>query len=288
MSIASILTKLPLCIIGAVAMVATIAPASHATTIAIGATRDTTIFQNNVNNSNGTGVGMFAGNNGTNSTRRALSYFDIAGNLPTGASITDVQLTLFLGQVAGSGGVPGRGDQTPRDISLLRVSNSWGEGTSGPVPPSPTIGGTGQGFAANSGDATWNARFYDPVNPVLWATPGGDFAATPSATITVSQNINGGYTWGSTAAMVADVQGWLDNPSGNFGWLLRNESESAGPSATQSFRSFWTRNATDPTLRPQLQITYAEPVPEPLTILGSLTAVSMGAAFKHKFKKQQA
>ncbi len=174
MSIASILTKLPLCTIGAVAMVATIAPASHATTIAIGATRDTTIYQNN-NNSNGTGVGMFVGNNGMNSTRRALSYFDIAGNLPTQASITDVQLTLFLGQVAGSGGVPGRGDQTPRDISLLRVSNSWGEGTSGPVPPSATIGGTGEGFPANAGDATWNARFYDPVNPVLWGTPGGRF-----------------------------------------------------------------------------------------------------------------
>ncbi|GAX43972.1 hypothetical protein NIES4075_49870 [Tolypothrix sp. NIES-4075] len=283
MSIASILTKLPLCMIGAVAMVATITPASHATTIAIGASRDTTIYQNN-NNSNGTGVGMFVGNNGMNSTRRALTYFDIAGNLPTGASITDVQLTLFLGQVAGSGGTPGRGDQTPRNISLSRVTNSWGEGTSGPVPPSATIGGTGEGFSANVGDATWNARFYDPVNPVLWGTPGGDFAATPSATITVSQNINAGYTWGSTAALVADVQGWLDNPSGNFGWLLRSESENT----PQSFRAFWTSNATDPTLRPQLKITYAEPVPEPGTILGSLTALSIGAAVKQKFKKQQA
>ena len=282
MSIASILTKLPLCMIAAVAMVATIAPASHASTITIGATRDTTIYQNN-NNSNGTGVGMFVGNNGMNSTRRALSYFDIAGNLPTGASITDVQLTLFLGQVAGSGGNPGSGNQTPRNISLLRVSNSWGEGTSGPVPPSVTIGGTGEGFPANPGDATWNARFYDPVNPVLWGTPGGDFAANPSATITVSQNVNAGYTWGSTAAMVADVQGWLNNPSGNFGWLLRNESEST----PQSFRAFWTSNATDPTLRPQLQITFAQPVPEPVTILGSLTAISMGAALKHKFKKRR-
>ncbi|BAY24196.1 hypothetical protein NIES2100_39890 [Calothrix sp. NIES-2100] len=219
MSIASILAKLSLSAIGAVAMVATIASASQAGTLTIGAKRDTTIYQNN-NNSNGTGVGIFVGNNGSNATRRSLIYFDIASNLPTGASITDVQLTLFLGQVSGSSGNPGSGDQTPRNISLFRASNSWGEGTSGPVPPSGTIGGTGEGFAPNPGDATWSDRFYDPVNPVLWGTPGGDFAANKSATTTVSQNINAGYTWVSTAAMVADVQGWLDNPSENFGWLL--------------------------------------------------------------------
>ncbi|OUL26157.1 PEP-CTERM sorting domain-containing protein [Nostoc sp. 106C] len=282
MSIASILTKLPLSIFGAAAIVATIASASHAGTLTIGATRDTTIYQNN-NNSNGTGVGMFVGNNGANAPRRALTYFDIAGNLPTGASITDVQLTLFLGQVAGSSGIPGRGDQTPRDISLVRVSNSWGEGTSGPVPPSGTIGGTGEGFTPNPGDATWNARFYDPVNPALWGTPGGDFAANPSATIAVGSTFNAGYTWGSTAAMVADVQGWLDNPSENFGWLLRSESEST----PQSFRAFWTSNATDPSLRPQLQITFAEPVPEPPTNLGALAAISIGVALKHKFKQRR-
>ena len=226
---------------------------------------------------------MFVGNNGMNSTRRALTYFDIAGNLPTGASITDVQLTLFLAQVAGSGGTPGRGDQTPRNISLFRVSNSWGEGTSGPVPPSGTIGGTGEGFTPNPGDATWNARFYDSVNPVVWGTPGGDFAANPSATITVSQNVNAGYTWGSTTQMIKDVQDWLDNPSENFGWLLQNESEST----RQSFRVFWTSNVNDPELRPQLQITFSEPVPEPSISLGALAAISIGASLKHKFNRKQ-
>jgi hypothetical protein len=34
------------------------------------------------------------------------------------------------------------------------------------------------------------------------------------------------YTWGSTPEMVTDVQGWLDEPSSNFGWLLvGNEGE---------------------------------------------------------------
>src|SRR5262245_57590830 len=73
-------------------------------TITIGASKDVTIFQNNVNNSSGGGYGLFAGTNGTGSPRRALIDFDIAGNLPAGATIQSVQLTLILGQVAGSGG----------------------------------------------------------------------------------------------------------------------------------------------------------------------------------------
>jgi hypothetical protein len=36
------------------------------------------------------------------SPRRGLIRFDIAGNIPAGATITGVQLTLFLGQVAGT------------------------------------------------------------------------------------------------------------------------------------------------------------------------------------------
>jgi hypothetical protein len=61
-------------------------------------------------------------------------------------------------------------------------------------------------------------------NPgTLWTNQGGDWAGIPSASTDVTDV--GFYGWGSTAAMVADVQGWLDNPSSNFGWILRgNES----------------------------------------------------------------
>src|SRR5215471_1901012 len=86
-------------------------------TITIGASKDVTIFQNNVNNSSGGGYGLFAGTNGTSSPRRALIDFDIAGSgIPSGATIQSVQLTLVLGQVAGSGGGGGGGGPT---IDLL-------------------------------------------------------------------------------------------------------------------------------------------------------------------------
>src|SRR5689334_3010417 len=100
---------------GVVVTTVTLSVPGMAATITIGASRDATIFENNVNNSNGAGPGMFAGTNGMGSPRRGLLDFDIAGSVPTGATITDVQLTLHLGQVAGN-------DQTPRTIGLFGLT----------------------------------------------------------------------------------------------------------------------------------------------------------------------
>jgi len=149
--------------------------------VTIGASKDATIFENNVNNSNGAGPGIFAGTNGMDSPRRGLIDFDIAGNVPAGATITNVQLTLYLGQVAGGGS----GAET---IGLFELEADWGEGTTG---SGAMIGGTGQGFPANPGDATWNARFFPGT---LWTTPGSDHEATASVTTMVGSTINDPFT----------------------------------------------------------------------------------------------
>jgi hypothetical protein len=214
--------------------------------VTIGASGDTTIFQNAANNSYGGGPGMFVGTDGTSTPRRGLIKFDIASAVPAGAIITDVQLTLTLAM-----GGP-NADTTPRTISLYRATADWGEGTFG---TGSTIAGSGNGLAGSAGDATWNARHFDSVSPVNWTTPGGDASASASASTTVAQTLTP-YIWLSTPALTADVQGWLDFPSSNFGWLIRSGSESAA----RTFRAFWTREASDPLLHPQLQITY---VPEP-------------------------
>jgi hypothetical protein len=74
----------------------------RADVVTFGADRDVSIFQNNVNNSLGGGPGFFAGTNAMNSPRRALISFDVAGSIPAGTTITNVQLTLTLGQVGGA------------------------------------------------------------------------------------------------------------------------------------------------------------------------------------------
>ena len=106
--------------------------------------------------------------------------FDIAGNIPAGATIDSVSL-------------------------MLRVSSDNG-------------GSGGSGTSAEGGDATWVHTFFDTAR---WATRGGDFSDTISASVSVGGV--GSYTWDSTDQMVADVQSWLDDPSSNFGWLLKGK-----------------------------------------------------------------
>ncbi len=126
-----------------------------ASTVTITSSHDTTIFKLNGSNSLGGGIGMFAGTdgNGADGDHRALVSFDIAGSVPAGSTITSVTLGLTLGMVAGGAGTAGSGDPTPREIDLHKVTTAWGEGTAGAG--TTQIGGTGQGFAAGTGDATW-------------------------------------------------------------------------------------------------------------------------------------
>jgi hypothetical protein len=202
-----------------------------------------------VDNSSGAGNGLFAGTNGTNSPRRALIDFDISGNIPLGATINSVSLTLYLGQIAGSGG-GGPGGTLTSTIDLHKLTADWGEGNSQQqIPPSDSFAGQGQGAPANPNDATWNARFYPGK---LWMNPGGDFVPAISATATTGTLLNAPTVWGSTEAMVSDAQSWLDNPSSNFGWILVNEDETD----TRTFRAYYSRETATETWHPQLQVTY--------------------------------
>jgi hypothetical protein len=119
----------------------------------------------------------------------------------------------------------------------------WGEGTSDPA------GSEGGGAPATPGDATWLHRFF---NTTLWTNQGGDFVATASATRSVSGVAF--YTWGPTAAMRADVQGWLNTPASNFGWLLLGDEISL-----ESARGFDSKESLTVANRPVLNVTYTAP-----------------------------
>jgi hypothetical protein len=228
-------------------IVAVIHPA-QAATVTIGASRDATIFQNNVDNGSGAGNGLIAGTNGAgNSPRRALIGFDIAGSVPEGSIVQSATLTLFLGQFPNVAATP------TSTIGLQRILADWGEGTTlEQNPPNDTFGGQGQGASAVAGDVTWNARFFSAISPTPWTNPGGDFAAAISASTVVTRSLNTGYSWNSTDAMVDDMQGWLDDPQSNFGWMLVNADE-ATPA---TFRGFYSRQTATASLRPQLSLSY--------------------------------
>jgi len=251
--------------------------------VQIPALQDATLFgASPANNNSSSGPGMFVGADGMGNPKRALIEFDIAAFVPAGATITSASLSLVLGMVAGA-------DLTPRTIGLFDVTTNWAGGTNGTTGfPGPGFGGTGQGFAPNPGDATWN---FSKFNTLKWNTPGGggDFVAAASAATVVSQNLNTPYVWDSTAQMVADVQGWLDGTLSNFGWLLKNDSEGS----PTTFRAFYTREGAIeqnvPQFAPELTVDFIAPVavPEPaslgLAAVGALTIIPL-AWRRHRTK----
>jgi hypothetical protein len=131
-----------------------------------------------------------------------------------------------------------------KSFDLLRLTSDWSEG--------PTVGQSGQGGTSQPGDVTWLHTSYPSA---FWTNAGGDFVATASATTSV--NAVGWYAWGSTAAMVADVQGWLNAPSSSFGWILRGP-EQAGQKSVKRFES---SEGFLPSWRPSLVIEFTPPPP---------------------------
>lgn len=213
------------------------AVAAGAEVVTLSPMKDNTLYQSDDGSlSNGAGEYIFAGRTNQEadiSIRRGLLAFDLTGQVPAGSTIVNVTLTLHLSQtIAG-----------PASMTLTRVLADWGESTS------KASGGEGAGAPAEDGDATWIQRFHDPNSPSPWQEAGGDFAPTPSAVQTVeTEEFN---TWGPTEKMAADVQGWLDVPSSNFGWALIG-SERRG----QTAKRFDSRENSAPGQRPQLLIDF--------------------------------
>jgi hypothetical protein len=251
--------------------------------VEIPALQDATLFGGSAVNNSSSGPGMFVGSDGQSQPKRGLIEFDIPAYVPSNATITGATLTLYLGQVAGSGGGGSGGDQTPRTIRLFDVTTAWAGSTNGTTGfPGPGFGGTGQGFPADIGDVTWNdAKF----NTIPWNTPGGgvDFVTIESADTLVGQSVNSAYRWGSTVQMIADVQGWLDGTLPNDGWLLKNDGETG----QTTFRAFYTREgATEqgvPQFAPDLVVSFVVPAPEPST-LGTFAVAALAIALSRRLR----
>jgi hypothetical protein len=202
-------------------------------------TKDNTIYEGTTSlRSNGVGEYIFAGKNGSGVALRGLLAFDIAGALPPSTTILSVTLRLDSQPPSKNAG--------PMAVHLHRLERDWGEGTSN----APQ--GEAQGDAATPGDATWRHTFFDTEQ---WTTVGGDFAPTASATTTV--NGDGLYSW-SSPALLTDVQGWLANPTTNFGWILIGDASQS----SADIKRFASRDNTNGAALPELIITYEGPANE--------------------------
>jgi spore coat protein A len=221
------------------ALLARFVQSSQADTVVLYAVRDTSLFEEGSELSNGAGTRLFAGNTKDGFARRALLAFDVAASIPAGSLITGVTLDLYMSRTRS-------GDET---VSLHLVLSDWGEGTS------LASGAEGTGASATDGDATWMYTFYDtsaPASSPAWGLPGGDFAPVPSASSIVGGQ-NGSYAW-SSAGMIADVQDWLDGTWPDYGWIvLSNEVD------TRVAKRFESRTHPDVANRPSLVVDFTPP-----------------------------
>ncbi|HMN96585.1 MAG TPA: DNRLRE domain-containing protein [Phycisphaerales bacterium] len=230
-----------------------VAGLGSAESVVLVADRDNTLIEDELPLSLGLAYDIFTGRvgaNGGGTRRRGLLRFDVADAVPPGATVTSAVLRLYMSQ--------GNGTQ---NTAIKRLLADWGEGDS--------FAFGGAGAPAEPGDATWVHTFFPGQS---WATPGGDFVAVASATRLVGGP--GFYTWGSSAAMVADVQGWLDAPASNFGWLVQGNE-----AAQQTAKKFASRQSPNASLRPTLTVEFTPPpvcLPADLDCDGAVDGADLG------------
>lgn len=203
-------------------------------------TDDASIFDESGDLANSRGERLYVGQTqlGHDQVRRSLIRFNPSG-LPPGAILLNAELRLFVDQSPFAAAAP-------VSFSLHPVQQFWQEGASDAGTPG------GQGAPAGINDPTW---LHNAYSNALWSVAGGDFLA---ASDIQTGTFGGGETLTfSSASMLTDIEGWINTPASNFGWIIIG-SEGTSKSA----RAFASRENTRNPI-PELVITYQ--IPEPGT-----------------------
>ena len=162
---------------------------------------------------------------GTNARTVTLVRWDLSAWIPPGAVVTGVSLTLDV-----------EASETGATTSIYDLRKMWVEGD----------GSVGSG-------ATWLT--YDGVTP--WAsagaqdTTGGDADRGDTVLGTIPGAPAGPKTVNLNATGIGVVQGWVDDPSANYGLIVRL----GGGDATD----YGSRETGTPARRPRLTVTFTPP-----------------------------
>ncbi len=208
-----------------------------AATVVLEPSEDNSMFEEDGALSNGAGIYLFMGITADGFARRALLRFDIAGNVPAGATITDATLSFQVNREPSGGAPDGL-------ASLYRSQAPWGE------EGSDAAGDEGMGAPAEPGDATWVFRTF---NTVRWVTPGGELVQPVVDTELISGL--GVYQFDGPE-LVTELQDMLEVPATNFGFIVVGDE--TGDRTARRFASRENPNASE---RPQLTIEYTPLVP---------------------------
>merc|ERR1711988_2046397 len=121
------LEKMKLMLLALLLLLSAEAPYVCGVTVQLTPKKDTSIFQEIKQNSNGAGTSLFAGVPGSGSAIRSLLKFPILQSIPSGSTINSATLTLYCEQSSGSS--PG-----PVDFEIYKLKQTFGE-----KDPSPAV-----------------------------------------------------------------------------------------------------------------------------------------------------
>jgi len=240
----------------------------HAGTVTNLPSADTTLFQYSPDGNMGRATTLVVGSTANGAPARALVRFPLAG-IPRGARIISAELRIEVQRA------PQMRRPEPSFLDVRRVEFPWVEGES-----SDNLGGP-----ANLGEPTWNSRGHGSAT---WAEPGGRIGVDVSAEVhgTSSRSLVGvgSYTVPTTPDLVHDVQGWLDDPASNHGWMLMARLEDY----TATARRIGARE--DPVAAPRLVIGFIE---APMLSLGLESGATVlrfrrPAGSRHRIEYQDA
>jgi|GEM_PF-780127 len=163
----------------------------------------------------GNDIELGGGRSGTN-VIRSLLKFDLS-SIPAATSITSANLNLWFSST---------NSNSPIDISLHKVTKAWEEN-----------------------QANWNSA----KTSTPWSLKGGDFVNTPLSTISgitePGDLITGQMSWSIPPALVSN---WITNPSSNYGFLLKSDTETV----TTYKKFISSEHSIDEQYHPLLVITY--------------------------------
>ena len=173
--------------------------------VAIPAAKDTALYQASPPSSNGQGESFWSAVATAANARHGLLAFDVAANVPAGATIVSAQLEL---EVLATTGIPAfQVYAVPRNPSVTWVEGNANAAGDESVPPTPL-----------SDAATWSHRRWLSVSPQgPWASAGGDRDPTSLRNVTVNQT---GLLAISGNNLLEHVRAIHTNPTTHDGLLI--------------------------------------------------------------------
>lgn len=168
------------------------------------------------------------GDPSSSTTYRPTLTFDLPG-IPSTAKVTNATLKLYADTMPPTHTI---------NVEAHRMTGAWQQGTGGLPTSSTTCTGDG---------ATW----YESDGGVSWHTQGGDFDPTVAASVQHTAADDAGWDSFNIASI---VQQWVNGTAPNLGVLFKFNDET--PDYGNWFTYYTGAYTWDPTLRPQLQLTY--------------------------------